>query len=75
MYVHGSVTPSAITPPLCLIAVSLDLDPAVVEPNNAIVVAQGEDLEATCNALSSLKTNTAWFKVTYTNIVQCLKID
>uniref|UniRef100_A0A3Q1I307 Ig-like domain-containing protein n=2 Tax=Anabas testudineus TaxID=64144 RepID=A0A3Q1I307_ANATE len=38
------------------------LDPAVVEPNNAIVVAQGEDLEATCNALSSLKTNTAWFK-------------
>ncbi|XP_076591971.1 melanoma cell adhesion molecule b isoform X1 [Chaetodon auriga] len=38
------------------------LDPAVVMPKDAIVVAQGEELQATCNALSSLQLDTAWFK-------------
>ncbi|XP_032368176.1 melanoma cell adhesion molecule b isoform X5 [Etheostoma spectabile] len=38
------------------------LDPAVVMPKDTVVVAQGEDLTATCNALSSLQTRTAWIK-------------
>ncbi|XP_026150252.1 cell surface glycoprotein MUC18-like isoform X2 [Mastacembelus armatus] len=38
------------------------LDPAVVKPEDTVVVAQGEAVTATCNALSSLQTNTAWFK-------------
>ncbi|TNN75537.1 Cell surface glycoprotein MUC18 [Liparis tanakae] len=37
------------------------LDPAVVIPEDA-VVAQGEEITATCNALSSLKTRTSWMK-------------
>ncbi|XP_061682706.1 melanoma cell adhesion molecule b isoform X3 [Syngnathoides biaculeatus] len=37
------------------------LDPAVVLPAN-VEMAQGDDLTATCNALSSLQTHTAWFK-------------
>ncbi|XP_077350419.1 melanoma cell adhesion molecule b isoform X2 [Festucalex cinctus] len=37
------------------------LDHAVVLPTN-MEVAQGEELTATCNALSSLQTHTAWFK-------------
>ncbi|XP_056297547.1 melanoma cell adhesion molecule b isoform X2 [Pseudoliparis swirei] len=37
------------------------LDPAVVMPEDA-VVAQGEEITATCNALSSLKTRTSWMK-------------
>ncbi|XP_051933908.1 melanoma cell adhesion molecule b isoform X2 [Hippocampus zosterae] len=37
------------------------LEPAVVLPTN-IEIAQGEELTATCNALSSLQTHTAWFK-------------
>ncbi|XP_029030399.1 cell surface glycoprotein MUC18 [Betta splendens] len=38
------------------------LDPAVVVPKDSEVVHRGEDLTATCNALSSLKTNTVWYK-------------
>uniref|UniRef100_A0A8C9YPB6 Melanoma cell adhesion molecule b n=1 Tax=Sander lucioperca TaxID=283035 RepID=A0A8C9YPB6_SANLU len=39
------------------------LDPAVVMPEDTVVVAQGEDLMATCNALSSLsQTQTVWIK-------------
>ncbi|KAM3875234.1 melanoma cell adhesion molecule b [Diretmus argenteus] len=37
------------------------LDPAVVIPGDS-VISQGEELNATCNALSSLETHTAWFK-------------
>ncbi|CAN9501083.1 unnamed protein product [Ophioblennius macclurei] len=38
------------------------LDAAVVVPKDSEVMQKGEDLTATCNALSSLKTNTVWFK-------------
>ncbi|KAL7399749.1 hypothetical protein ABVT39_001015 [Epinephelus coioides] len=38
------------------------LDPAVVKPGDTIVVPQGNELKATCNALSSLQTQTVWFK-------------
>ncbi|XP_063763838.1 melanoma cell adhesion molecule b isoform X6 [Eleginops maclovinus] len=37
------------------------LDPAVVKPEN-VEVLQGDELMATCNALSSLQTQTVWFK-------------
>ncbi|XP_047463812.1 cell surface glycoprotein MUC18 isoform X2 [Mugil cephalus] len=38
------------------------LDPAVVVPKHSEVMLRGEDLTATCNALSSLKTSTVWYK-------------
>ncbi|XP_041795897.1 melanoma cell adhesion molecule b isoform X2 [Chelmon rostratus] len=38
------------------------LKPAVVIPENTTVVVQGDELKATCNALSPLQTHTAWFK-------------
>ncbi|KAM9443206.1 cell surface glycoprotein MUC18-like isoform 10-T10 [Salvelinus alpinus] len=38
------------------------LDPAVLIPKDTHVMAQGEELMATCNALSSLPTHTVWFK-------------
>nr|XP_046266295.1 cell surface glycoprotein MUC18 [Scatophagus argus] len=38
------------------------LDPAVVVPKDSEVMLRGEDLTATCNALSSLKTSTVWYK-------------
>ncbi|XP_074527991.1 cell surface glycoprotein MUC18 isoform X1 [Halichoeres trimaculatus] len=38
------------------------LDPAVVVPKESEVMLKGEDLTATCNALSSLKTHTVWYK-------------
>ncbi|KAM9332427.1 cell surface glycoprotein MUC18 isoform 3-T3 [Pholidichthys leucotaenia] len=38
------------------------LDPAVVVPKESEVMFRGEDLTATCNALSSLKTSTTWYK-------------
>ncbi|XP_063063340.1 cell surface glycoprotein MUC18-like isoform X2 [Engraulis encrasicolus] len=38
------------------------LDEAVVYPKGPLVLSQGDNLEATCNALSSLPTNTVWFK-------------
>uniref|UniRef100_UPI0037E796ED melanoma cell adhesion molecule b isoform X4 n=1 Tax=Semicossyphus pulcher TaxID=241346 RepID=UPI0037E796ED len=38
------------------------LDPAVVMPQENVIVAQGADLKATCNALSSLQTQTVWIK-------------
>ncbi|KAM7397530.1 hypothetical protein PAMA_005705 [Pampus argenteus] len=38
------------------------LDPAVVVPKDSEVMLKGEDLIATCNALSSLKTSTVWYK-------------
>uniref|UniRef100_A0A3Q3WF77 Ig-like domain-containing protein n=1 Tax=Mola mola TaxID=94237 RepID=A0A3Q3WF77_MOLML len=38
------------------------LDPAVVKPAAATVVSQGDELRATCNALSSLQTDTVWLK-------------
>uniref|UniRef100_A0A3Q3L4M6 Melanoma cell adhesion molecule a n=1 Tax=Mastacembelus armatus TaxID=205130 RepID=A0A3Q3L4M6_9TELE len=38
------------------------LDPAVVVPKDSEVMLKGEDLTATCNALSSLKTYPTWYK-------------
>ncbi|KAM6933007.1 melanoma cell adhesion molecule b [Xenentodon cancila] len=38
------------------------LDEAVISPRNTIVVPRTEELKATCNALSSLQTRTAWLK-------------
>ncbi|XP_022534813.2 cell surface glycoprotein MUC18 isoform X1 [Astyanax mexicanus] len=38
------------------------LDPAVVVPRDSEVMLKGENLSASCNALSSLETNTVWFK-------------
>ncbi|KAI4900713.1 hypothetical protein NFI96_029146 [Prochilodus magdalenae] len=38
------------------------LDPAVVVPKDSEVMQKGENLTATCNALSSLGTNTVWSK-------------
>lgn len=38
------------------------LDDAVVMPERIMEVAQGEEVKATCNALSSLQTQTTWFK-------------
>ncbi|XP_070700035.1 cell surface glycoprotein MUC18 [Pempheris klunzingeri] len=38
------------------------LDPAVVVPKDSEFMLKGEDLTATCNALSSLKTSTVWYK-------------
>lgn len=38
------------------------LDPAVVVPKDSEFMLRGEDLTATCNALSSLKTSTVWYK-------------
>lgn len=50
---------------LSLPAACADLDEAVVTPGD-IVMGQGEERQTTCNALSSLQTQTVWFKVTYT---------
>ncbi|XP_072530519.1 cell surface glycoprotein MUC18 isoform X2 [Salminus brasiliensis] len=38
------------------------LDPAVVVPKDSEVMLKGENLTATCNALSSLETSTVWLK-------------
>ncbi|CAJ1063337.1 cell surface glycoprotein MUC18 [Xyrichtys novacula] len=38
------------------------LDPAVVVPKDSEVMLKGEDLTASCNALSSLPTHTVWYK-------------
>lgn len=38
------------------------LNPAVVTPQDSEVMFKGEDLTATCNALSSLKTMVVWYK-------------
>ncbi|KAM6932240.1 melanoma cell adhesion molecule b isoform 2-T2 [Lycodopsis pacificus] len=38
------------------------LEPAVVMPNDSVVVTQGKELTATCNALSSLQTQIVWLK-------------
>ncbi|KAG5268315.1 hypothetical protein AALO_G00211180 [Alosa alosa] len=38
------------------------LDETVVVPKSPVVLSQGSSLQATCNALSSLDTNTVWFK-------------
>ncbi|XP_028274564.1 melanoma cell adhesion molecule b isoform X2 [Parambassis ranga] len=38
------------------------LDPAVVVPEQPAMVLQGKDVMATCNAVSSLQTETTWFK-------------
>ncbi|TNN51774.1 Basal cell adhesion molecule [Liparis tanakae] len=38
------------------------LDPAAVVPKDSELMLKGEDLTASCNALSSLKTATVWFK-------------
>lgn len=38
------------------------LDPAVITPKDSIVVMEGEELKASCNALSSLRTATTWVK-------------
>ncbi|KAF0023031.1 hypothetical protein F2P81_025012 [Scophthalmus maximus] len=38
------------------------LDPAVVVPKESELMLKGEDLTASCNALSSLRTSTVWYK-------------
>ncbi|KAM6959261.1 melanoma cell adhesion molecule b [Aplochiton taeniatus] len=38
------------------------LDPAELIPEDDHVMLQGDELKATCNALSSLQTHTLWFK-------------
>ncbi|KAG7282490.1 hypothetical protein CRUP_020205 [Coryphaenoides rupestris] len=38
------------------------LDPAVVSPDDTHMLLQGEELNASCNALSSLDTHTVWKK-------------
>ncbi|XP_068173507.1 melanoma cell adhesion molecule b isoform X2 [Antennarius striatus] len=38
------------------------IDDAVLKPEDNVVVPQGQDLTATCNALSSLQTHTIWLK-------------
>ncbi|XP_023817390.1 cell surface glycoprotein MUC18 isoform X3 [Oryzias latipes] len=38
------------------------LDAAVVTPRENVSMAMGQELEATCNALSSLQTQTVWLK-------------
>ncbi|XP_029923738.1 melanoma cell adhesion molecule b isoform X2 [Myripristis murdjan] len=38
------------------------LDDAVVIPEGTAVLSEGEEMTATCNALSSLTTQTTWFK-------------
>ncbi|XP_028824539.1 melanoma cell adhesion molecule b isoform X1 [Denticeps clupeoides] len=38
------------------------LDPAVVLPISPHIVSEGENMKATCNALSSLSTHTVWMK-------------
>lgn len=48
---------------LSLRTVRADLDPAVVMPGAAADVSQGDELRATCDAPSSLQTDTVWFKV------------
>ncbi|XP_047235565.1 cell surface glycoprotein MUC18 isoform X2 [Girardinichthys multiradiatus] len=49
------------------------LDPAVVVPKDSEVMLKGENLVASCNALSSLKTVTVWYKdgkqVGYSNML------
>ena len=45
------------------VCVPVDLDHAVVLPEDLMVLSQGAILEATCNAVSSLKTHTVWYKV------------
>lgn len=54
--------PGAAEPPDMFPLVSV-LDPAVVVPKDSELMLRGEDLTATCNALSSLKTSTVWYKV------------
>uniref|UniRef100_A0A8C6PJ59 Melanoma cell adhesion molecule b n=1 Tax=Nothobranchius furzeri TaxID=105023 RepID=A0A8C6PJ59_NOTFU len=38
------------------------LDEAVLNPSDTVLMDKGDTITATCNALSSLQTNTAWFK-------------
>ncbi|XP_041661806.1 melanoma cell adhesion molecule b isoform X2 [Cheilinus undulatus] len=38
------------------------LDDAVVKPQESVIVDQGKDVTVTCNALSSLQTQTVWLK-------------
>ncbi|XP_006795529.1 melanoma cell adhesion molecule b isoform X3 [Neolamprologus brichardi] len=38
------------------------LESAVITPKDSIAVMEGEELKASCNALSSLQTSTTWFK-------------
>uniref|UniRef100_A0A1A7XLN3 Melanoma cell adhesion molecule b n=1 Tax=Iconisemion striatum TaxID=60296 RepID=A0A1A7XLN3_9TELE len=38
------------------------LDKAVLNPSDTVLMNKGDELKATCNALSSLQTNTTWFK-------------
>uniref|UniRef100_A0A3Q0QTG6 Melanoma cell adhesion molecule b n=1 Tax=Amphilophus citrinellus TaxID=61819 RepID=A0A3Q0QTG6_AMPCI len=44
------------------LSVCTDLDPAVITPKDSTVVMEGEELKASCNALSSLQTATTWVK-------------
>lgn len=46
------------------------LHDAVVKPEGSTVVTKGGKLEASCNALSSLQTQTVWMKVRTVDLVQ-----
>lgn len=48
----------------------LDLHEAVVTPKDSTVVTRTEKLEASCNAASSLATQTVWLKVRSLHTVQ-----
>lgn len=50
--------------------VATDLDPAFVVPKDSEMMLRGEELTATCNALSSLPTSTVWYKV-YIKLKAC----
>lgn len=47
-----------------------DLDPVVITPEEPDSLDQGQDLSLSCNALSSLDTNTSWYKVDLKAIAQ-----
>ncbi|KAK7925243.1 hypothetical protein WMY93_007553 [Mugilogobius chulae] len=49
-------------PPAFILHQRTNLDAAVVVPAETEIMLRGEDLTATCNALSSLKTSTVWYK-------------
>lgn len=56
--------------PTRLSALVLVLHEAVVKPGGGAVVNKGEKLEASCNALSSLQTQTVWLKVGTPHMMQ-----
>lgn len=63
IYVNTNVTYMWLWRMCFCLSPSTDLDPVVVVPKESELMFKGEDLTASCNALSSLKTSTVWYKV------------